>query len=72
VGCHWAKHFVEHHYDWLKICWSHTLDLKRGQAVNPATNKAWFLLLEEVLTKGNFDVGCIWATDEQGFQPGEG
>jgi hypothetical protein len=31
-----------------------------------------FLLFEEVLTKGNFDAGYIWATDETGFQPVEG
>jgi hypothetical protein len=29
--------------------WSHSLDNKRGRAVNPATNKAWYDLLEDVL-----------------------
>jgi hypothetical protein len=29
--------------------WSHNLDNKRGRAVNPATNKAWYDLLKDVL-----------------------
>ncbi|KAJ7801277.1 hypothetical protein B0H14DRAFT_2464922, partial [Mycena olivaceomarginata] len=28
--------------------WSHNLDNKCGRAVNPATNKAWYDLLEDV------------------------
>jgi hypothetical protein len=40
VRHHWAEHFVERHHDWLKMCWSHTLDSKQGQAVNLATYKA--------------------------------
>jgi hypothetical protein len=72
AGHYWAECFVERHHDQLKMCWSCTPDSKQGQAVNPATNKAWFSLLEEVLAKGNFDAGCIWATDETVFQLGEG
>jgi hypothetical protein len=58
VGKKWTGHFVEKHRDRLRTYWSHSLDNKRGHAVNPATNTAWFDLLEDVLAgrrDGEFD-----------------
>lgn len=49
VGKNWTGRFVEKHHDELWMYWSHSLDNKRGRAVNPATNKAWYDLLEDVL-----------------------
>ncbi|KAJ7824156.1 hypothetical protein B0H14DRAFT_2597401 [Mycena olivaceomarginata] len=37
------------HHDELWMYWSHNLNNKCGCAVNPATNKAWYDLLEDVL-----------------------
>ncbi|KAJ7683502.1 hypothetical protein B0H14DRAFT_2244635, partial [Mycena olivaceomarginata] len=49
VGKNWTGRFMEKYYDELWMYWSHSPDSKRGRAVNPATNKAWFDLLENVL-----------------------
>jgi hypothetical protein len=49
VGKKWTGRFVEKHHDRLWTYWSHALDNKRGRAVNPVTNTAWFDLLEDVL-----------------------
>ncbi|KAF8217557.1 hypothetical protein K438DRAFT_1483868, partial [Mycena galopus ATCC 62051] len=46
----WMCHFMEKYHDELWMyCRSHSLDSKRGRAVNPATKKAWFGCLENVL-----------------------
>ncbi|KAJ7848358.1 hypothetical protein B0H14DRAFT_2187115, partial [Mycena olivaceomarginata] len=49
VGKKWMGRFVEKHHDHLWTYWSHSLDNRCGRAVNPATNTAWFDLLEDVL-----------------------
>ncbi|KAF7326341.1 HTH CENPB-type domain-containing protein [Mycena sanguinolenta] len=49
VGKNWTGRFLEKYHDELWMYWSHSLDNKRGRAVNPATNTAWFDLLENVL-----------------------
>jgi hypothetical protein len=49
VGVNWTSRFIKKHSDRLKMFWTHNLEMKRGQAVNPATNKEWFDLLESVL-----------------------
>jgi hypothetical protein len=49
VGKQWTDRFITRHSDALKTFWTHPLDDKRGRAVNPTNNTAWFDLLEEVL-----------------------
>jgi hypothetical protein len=49
VGKNWTGRFLEKHHDELWMYWSHSLDNKRGRAVNPATNEAWYDLLGDVL-----------------------
>ncbi|KAJ7835087.1 hypothetical protein B0H14DRAFT_2363579, partial [Mycena olivaceomarginata] len=49
VGKNWTGRFMEKYHDKLWMYWSHSLDSKCGRAVNPATNKVWFDLLENVL-----------------------
>ncbi|KAJ7322817.1 hypothetical protein DFH08DRAFT_614394, partial [Mycena albidolilacea] len=49
VGVNWTQRFVEKHSDRLQTCWGKSMDNKRGRAVNPHTNKAYFDLAEEVL-----------------------
>ncbi|KAF8185617.1 hypothetical protein K438DRAFT_1524789, partial [Mycena galopus ATCC 62051] len=49
VGINWTQRFCEKYSDRLRTYWSAVLDNKRGRAVNPITNKAYFDLLEEVL-----------------------
>ena len=66
---HW---FVEKHSDQLGTYWARALNSARGQAVNPATNTAWFNLLGGMIEKENIDDFLMWAADESGFQPGGG
>ncbi|KAJ7196557.1 hypothetical protein GGX14DRAFT_335731, partial [Mycena pura] len=49
VGVNWTQRFCEKHSAQLQTFWSSSLDNKRGRAVNPFTNAAYFDLLEEVL-----------------------
>ncbi|KAF8162214.1 hypothetical protein K438DRAFT_1909836 [Mycena galopus ATCC 62051] len=49
VGINWTQRFCEKYSDHLQTYWSAALENKRGRAVNPFTNKAYFDLLEEVL-----------------------
>lgn len=72
VGKQWTHRFVEKHSDHLKMSWSRPLDSKRGRAVNPHTNKAWFDLLEGVMDKLDIDEDCIYAADEIGISPQSG
>jgi hypothetical protein len=72
VGVKWTNRFVEKHADCLKTSWSRPLDSKRGRAVNPHTNKAWFNLLEGVFKKHDIDEDCIYAADEIGISPDSG
>lgn len=72
VGVKWTNRFVEKHADSLKTSWSRSLDSKRGRAVNPHTNKAWFDLLEDVFEKYDINEDCIYAADEIGISPDSG
>jgi hypothetical protein len=47
--------------------WSHNLNNKCGRAVNPATNKAWYHLLEDVLA-GRRDDEFDLETGEEGAE----
>jgi len=73
VGKKWTTRFLEKHSDHLSTYTSRPLKDVRGRAVNPATNKAWFELLGEVLEKGDdgqpIAQECCYGVDEAGFQP---
>ena len=72
VGKCWSDCFVAKHADHLKTSWASPLDSKRGRAVNPNTNKAWFDLLEAVSDKLSISEDCIYAVDEIGISPQSG
>ncbi|KAJ7120324.1 hypothetical protein C8R44DRAFT_588164, partial [Mycena epipterygia] len=74
VGKNWTGRFLEKHHNELWMYWSHSLDNYRGHAVNPATNKAWYNLLEDVLAEEHRELDCepilpenIYGIDESGF-----
>jgi len=56
IGKRWTHRFVEKHSKRLHMYWSHGLDNKRGRAVNPITNDAWYKILGETL-QGEKDEG---------------
>jgi hypothetical protein len=72
VGRNWTTRFVEKHSDQLQMLWARLLESKRGRAVNPATNEAWFTLLGDTLTKYNIKEENIYSVDEVGCQPSGG
>lgn len=71
VGKNWTDRFVQKHAAELGTYWSRPLDSKRGQAVNPVANEAWWTLLLERLIEDAIVEECFWATDEVGFKEGE-
>lgn len=68
VGINWTYKFAMKHRDRLKLSDSRPLEEKRGRAVNPHTNKAWFDLLEETIHKYNIQPEDTYGTDEVGVQ----
>ncbi|KDQ33603.1 hypothetical protein PLEOSDRAFT_1073814 [Pleurotus ostreatus PC15] len=80
VGKNWTDRFTEKHRTRLSTYWSHSLDNKRGRAVNPNTNEAWYDLLEKTLNgemDHEFDEDLLasanlYGSDESGFQPSDG
>ena len=68
VGINWTYKFAMKHHDHLKLSDSCPLEEKRGHAVNPHTNKAWFDLLEETICKYNIQPEDTYSTDEVGVQ----
>ncbi|KAF5379261.1 hypothetical protein D9757_010705 [Collybiopsis confluens] len=51
VGKKWTQHFVRKYSDYIYTTWSSPLDEKRGRAVNPHTNEAYFNLLRKTILK---------------------
>jgi hypothetical protein len=77
VGHNWAGRFVEINHTSLQMYYSRALDSSRGRAVNPATHKAWFDILEGTLsgrlTDGEpIDTDLIYGADECGIMRGCG
>lgn len=72
VGKNWTQRFVERHSSRLKTSWSHPLETKRGRAVNPNTNAAYFDLLADVKHKFDIEVDCTYGVDEVGCQASGG
>lgn len=68
VGINWTYKFAMKHRDRLKLSDSRPLEDKRGRAVNPHTNKAWFDLLEETIRKYDIQPEDTYGTDEVGVQ----
>lgn len=71
VGVNWPERFVTSHEDELDMYWSRTLDSQRGRAVNPATNGAWWLLLDQTVTELNIQPENMHASDESAFTTGQ-
>ncbi len=46
VGKKWTQRFLTKHSDEIHMVWASPLDKKRGQAINPHTNGAYFTLLQ--------------------------
>jgi hypothetical protein len=72
VGKNWTQRFVEKHSDRLKSSWATPLDSKRGRAVNPSTNDAWWELLGDISQKYNIKPHNTYGVDEFGTQTGAG
>jgi hypothetical protein len=68
VGINWTYKFAMKHHDCLKLSDSRPLEDKRGRAMNPHTNKAWFDLLEETICKYDIQPEDTYGTDEVGVQ----
>lgn len=75
LGKGWSTRFFRRHSGILRTHWGQTLDMKRGRAVNPATNETYFKLLKETL--GVQEDGSqtilpenIYGCDESGFMQG--
>ncbi|RDB28659.1 Pogo transposable element with KRAB domain [Hypsizygus marmoreus] len=69
VGRNWSYRFVEKYSDRIKTKRSRPLEEKRGRAVNPNTNEAWWELLEDTLTKYKIQRHNTYGVDEVGCQP---
>ncbi|KAF9440516.1 hypothetical protein P691DRAFT_793341 [Macrolepiota fuliginosa MF-IS2] len=69
VGKCWTQCFIEKHSDHLKTSWSTPLKSKCGDAVNKATNNAWWDLLGSVQTEYSIMPENIYGVDEVGCQP---
>lgn len=66
VGKNWVKRFLKRHRDKLKTSWSTPLESKRGRAVNPNNNDAWFQLLQKTVKEYGIVEETTYATDEIG------
>ncbi|KAJ3717255.1 hypothetical protein DFJ43DRAFT_968075, partial [Lentinula guzmanii] len=72
VGKKWTQRLVRKHSDHLHMGWSSPLDEKRGRAVNPHTNEAYFKLLHDTITQNRILEEDTYATDEIGVTEGSG
>lgn len=69
VGHNWTHRFAEKYSDRIKLSWARPLETKRGRAVNPNNDKAWWDLLKETLTKYDIKEHNTYGVDEVGCQP---
>ncbi|KAF5389967.1 hypothetical protein D9757_013844 [Collybiopsis confluens] len=72
VGKKWTQRFVRKYSDRIYTTWSSPLDEKRGRAVNPHTNEAYFNLLRETILKHDISEENTYATDEIGVTEASG
>ena len=49
VGKNWTDHFVERHHETLSTHWTHPLDSKRAQALQPDVIEHWFGLVKKFI-----------------------
>jgi len=70
VGQNWSERFLERHYESLHVYWSRSLESARGKAVNPASMKAFYDLLEEEYIKHSFEPHNVHGVDESGLMSG--
>ncbi|KII85726.1 hypothetical protein PLICRDRAFT_145598, partial [Plicaturopsis crispa FD-325 SS-3] len=69
VGKNWTHRFAEKHSERIRVSWSRPLDSKRGRAVNPNTNEAWWSLLKKTLTEFEIEEKNTYGIDEVGCPP---
>ncbi|PPR06282.1 hypothetical protein CVT24_000795 [Panaeolus cyanescens] len=67
VGKNWTYRFLLRHYDELRIACSSPLETKRGKAVTPKANAAWWKLLEGVLKDYDIKPHNIYGADKCGI-----
>ncbi|KAJ6587985.1 DDE superfamily endonuclease-domain-containing protein [Mycena capillaripes] len=68
VGVNWTQRFVEKYSARFQTFWGKPMDSKRGRAVNPHTNEAYFDMVEEVLA-GKRDYEFDQAFDDESGPP---
>ncbi|TFK41573.1 hypothetical protein BDQ12DRAFT_599493, partial [Crucibulum laeve] len=56
VGQNWTHRFAVKHSNQIKISRSRPLEEKRGCAVNPNTNAAWWKILDDTIKK--YQITC--------------
>jgi hypothetical protein len=69
VGQNWSDHFVECHHETLQTHWSHPLDWKHVQALNPDIVKHWFDLVKEFIVDKEIKEYNIYGMNESSFPP---
>ncbi len=72
VGVNFVARWVEQQYQHLDMYFSHSIEHKRGRAVNPKNNEDYFKLLGSTLEKKGIMADTLFAADESGFQTGTG
>ena len=72
VSRNWAECWSEQNSNQLEAYWGASLESKRGQAVNPTTDRLWWKTYQETVKKHNIQPENIWCINKTGFQTGQG
>lgn len=69
VGKNWADRFMTRHHDRLQTYWGSPLDTKRGQALNPTSNKEYWEGIGAIIDNNGHPIPPQkrFDTDEVGF-----
>lgn len=72
VGNNWADRFMTRHRTRLQTYWGASLDTKRGQALNPTSNKHYWEGIETIIDNNGHPIPPHrrYGTDEIGFNMG--
>ena len=72
MGTNWPECFCITHAKELRAYWSRSLEEKRGKAVNPTTNAAWWSLYTSEVEKYGITAETLYTCDETGLSTGQG
>jgi hypothetical protein len=72
VGKNWTMRFITKHSKRIRMGWASPLEEKRGRAVNPHTNDAWWALLSKTIKVFKIKQVLTWGSDEAGVNPSIG